>query len=157
MSLDRFVSAQDGVYPTALSEITAGRKESHWMWFIWPQVRSLGRSQRALHYGLNGLEEAKAYLAHPILGPRLVEISKAMLAHQDIPSEDILGPVDALKLRSCATLFRAVPGADPVFDALLGAFYGGTPVPRPNGSLPLRPRRNPAPAFRSWAGPGRPA
>lgn len=129
MSLDRFVAAQDRVYPTALSEIIAGRKESHWMWFIWPQLRSLGRSQRALHYGLEGLEEAGAYLAHPVLGPRLVEISNAILAHRDNPPEDILGPVDALKLRSCAALFRAVPRADPVFNALLSAFYGGTACP----------------------------
>jgi uncharacterized protein (DUF1810 family) len=125
MSLDRFVEAQEGSYATALSEIEAGRKRSHWMWYVWPQIRGLGHSPMAQHYGIADAEEARAYLAHPVLGPRLVEISRAMLAHKGRVAEDILGGIDALKLRSSATLFAAQPGADPVFGEILDAFYDG--------------------------------
>ena len=123
MSLDRFIEAQEDSYATALSEIEAGQKRSHWMWYVWPQLRGLGRSPMAQHYGIDGAEEARAYLAHPVLGPRLVEISRAMLAHRGRAPEDILGGIDALKLRSSATLFAAQPGADPVFDEIIEAFY----------------------------------
>lgn len=125
MSLDRFVEAQRGSYATALSEIRAGQKRSHWMWYIWPQLRGLGHSQMAQHYGIADAAEARAYLAHPTLGPRLVEISRAMLAHRGRAPEDILGGIDALKLRSSATLFAAQPGADPVFGEILEDFYDG--------------------------------
>ncbi|MGR3463875.1 DUF1810 domain-containing protein [Limimaricola sp.] len=125
MNLDRFIDAQKDSYATALSEIAAGRKRSHWMWYIWPQLRGLGRSPMAQQYGIADAEEARAYLAHPVLGPRLVEISRAMLAHRGRAPEDILGGIDALKLRSSATLFAAQPGADPVFAELLDAFYDG--------------------------------
>ena len=123
MSLARFIEAQEGSYATALSEIEAGRKRSHWMWYIWPQLRGLGHSPMAQHYGIAGAAEPRAYLAHPILGPRLVEISHAMLTHEGRAPEDILGGIDALKLRSSATLFAAQPGADPVFARLIEAFY----------------------------------
>lgn len=123
MSLDRFVEAQEGSYATALSEIEAGQKRSHWMWYIWPQLCGLGHSLMAQRYGIAGGAEARAYLAHPTLGPRLVEISRAMLAHQGRAPEDILGGIDALKLRSSATLFAAQPGADPVFGEILETFY----------------------------------
>ena len=125
MSLDRFVEAQEGSYATALSEIEAGRKRSHWMWYVWPQIRGLGHSPMAQHYGIADAKEARAYLDHPVLGPRLVEISRAMLAHKGRAPEDILGGIDALKLRSSATLFAAQPGADPVFGEILDAFYDG--------------------------------
>ncbi|EYD73284.1 DUF1810 domain-containing protein [Limimaricola hongkongensis] len=125
MSLDRFVNAQKDSYATALSEIETGRKRSHWMWYVWPQLRGLGRSPMAQHYGIADAQEARAYLAHPVLGPRLVEISRAMLAHRDRAPEEILGGIDALKLRSSATLFAAQPGTDPVFSKILDAFYDG--------------------------------
>ena len=101
MSLERFVEAQARVWPAPLEEIRAGRKESHWMWFVFPQLRGLGRSATAQHYGLADLDEAKEYLAHDVLAPRLIEISRAMLAHEGNTPETILGPVDAMKLRSC--------------------------------------------------------
>lgn len=125
MSLERFVEAQKDSYATALSEIEAGQKRSHWMWYIWPQLRGLGHSPIAQHYGIDGVEEARAYLAHPVLGPRLIEISRALLAHRGRTSEEILGGIDALKLRSSATLFAAQPDADPVFAALLDAYCDG--------------------------------
>ncbi|MDF0602599.1 DUF1810 domain-containing protein [Psychromarinibacter sp. C21-152] len=127
--LDRFVEAQVTTYPVALTEIEAGRKQSHWMWYIFPQLAGLGRSERARYYGLSGLAEARDYWAHPVLGARLDEISRALLAHAGTPPEAILGSVDALKLRSCATLFEvAAEGAGP-FAELLEAFYGGERCP----------------------------
>ncbi len=126
MSADvqRFVEAQVRVWPAALEEIRAGRKTSHWMWFVFPQLKCLGRSQTALYYGIEDLGEAEAYLAHPVLGPRLTEISEAVLHHSGIAPEVIMGPVDALKLRSSATLFEAAGGGS-VFATLLDKFYGG--------------------------------
>lgn len=126
MDLDRFIDAQARVWPAPLDELRAGRKVSHWMWFVFPQLRGLGRSATALHYGIADLDEARAYLADPVLGSRLREISAAMLLHKGTAPEIILGPVDALKLRSCMTLFR-VAGGDPVFSAVLDAFYDGRP------------------------------
>lgn len=126
LTLDRFVAAQARVWPAPLDEIRAGRKQSHWMWFVFPQLRGLGRSDLARFYGLTDAAEARAYAAHPLLGPRLLDISQALLAHRGTPAEAILGPVDALKLRSCMTLFAALPAADPVFDRVLEAFCGGT-------------------------------
>lgn len=125
MSLDRFVEAQDRIWPAPLREITAGRKVSHWMWFVFPQLAVLGRSGTAKFYGIEGLAEAKAYLAHPVLGARLEQAAQAMLRHRGRAAADILGPVDAMKLRSSMTLFEAVEGATPVFGEVLGAFYGG--------------------------------
>jgi len=125
--LSRFVDAQAQVWPAPLEEIRRGRKESHWMWFVFPQLRGLGRSQTAQYYGIEGREEARAYLDHPLLGPRLIETGQAMLAHAGTAPEVILGPVDARKLRSSATLFRVVGGKEGVFNGLLEAFYNGTP------------------------------
>lgn len=125
MSLDRFLSAQEGVIDTALAELRAGAKRSHWMWFVFPQLRGLGRSPTAQHFGIAGLDEATAYLAHSTLGPRLIAAAEAMLAHAGRAPDTILGPVDALKLRSCATLFAAVPDAPPVFQTILATFYEG--------------------------------
>ena len=123
--LQRFIRAQEKDYAIALSEIKAGRKRSHWMWYIFPQMKGLGFSQMAQHYGVKDLAEATAYLAHPVLGRRLVEIASAFL---QLPGNDatyIMGSPDDLKLRSSMTLFAMVPGADPVFDAVLKKFFDG--------------------------------
>lgn len=123
--LDRFVSAQERNYAQALEELRAGRKASHWMWFVFPQHVALGRSETARFYGIASAQEARAYLRHPILGPRLREASNALLSHAGASAEAIMGGIDALKLRSSMTLFEAVAD-DPVpFAALLDAFYDG--------------------------------
>ncbi len=130
--LDRFVAAQNQgrSYETALAELRRGRKTTHWIWWIFPQLAALGRSPTAKAYGIADLREATAYLAHPVLGPRLLEAARAMLAQAGTPAEAVLGGIDGLKLRSCATLFAAVPGAPPEFRAILNAFYDGEPDPR---------------------------
>lgn len=123
--LSRFHAVDAAIHARALAEVTAGRKESHWMWLVFPQLRGLGRSATALHYGLEP-REAAPFLADPLLGPRLVEISRALMAHAGRRrAEVILGPVDALKLRSSMTLFASVPGAAPVFAEVLEAFCDG--------------------------------
>ena len=128
--LDRFVSAQDagGTYQRALAELRAGRKTSHWMWFIFPQVAGLGLSHMAQRYAISGLAEARAYLAHPVLGPRLVDCAAAVADAGDGATADgILGPVDALKLRSSMTLFAAAAPDEAAFAAVLGRYYDGQP------------------------------
>jgi len=128
--LARFVSAQDGgVYERALAELRAGRKSSHWMWFVFPQVAGLGRSQLAQHYAIASLDEARAYLTHPVLGPRLVECAQALLSVTGRDAEQILGGVDALKLRSSMTLFAHADPDQPAFGAVLDRYYGGAPDP----------------------------
>ena len=133
--LDRFLAPQEQTFAAALSELRRGRKESHWMWWIFPQLAALGRSGAAKAYGIADLAEAKAYLAHPVLGPRLLEAARAMLAHRGRDPAAVLGGVDALKLRSCATLFAAVPGAPSEFRVLLDAFYGGEADPLTEAAL----------------------
>lgn len=129
--LTRFVVAQAPIYENALAELIAGRKRSHWMWFIFPQLAGLGRSATAQHYGLHSRDEAAAYLAHSLLGPRLTECTAAMLRHAATPAERILGEVDAMKFRSSMTLFDAAAGADvPVFAEALAVFYDGKRDPR---------------------------
>lgn len=126
--LDRFVEAQAGVYETALGELAAGRKRSHWMWFVFPQLTALGRSPTAVFYGLAGLDEARDYLAHPVLGGRLRDCVQAVLRHRDSTAHQILGSPDDAKLRSCLTLFEAAARetADrALFGSALDAFYGG--------------------------------
>lgn len=127
--LSRFVSAQQDVYERALAELNAGQKTSHWMWFIWPQLRELGRSETAKFYGIAGLVEAEAYLVHPVLGSRLIEISNAMASHTDREVSLVLGKVDAMKLRSSMTLFGAVQNAPPIFARILDQFYQGERCP----------------------------
>ena len=129
-NLQRFVDAQDGVYQTALAELKAGSKQSHWMWFIFPQLRGIGRSPTAEFYGISSLPEAQAYLGHPLLGPRLNECLEAILPWAGrLSARHILGDVDARKLCSSLTLFdQAEPNAR--FDAGLQAFFGGNPDER---------------------------
>lgn len=127
--VDRFLAPQEATHAQALRELTEGRKVTHWIWWEMPQLASLGRSPRAVEYGLSGLDEAAEYLAHPVLRARLVELCEALLRHRGRDVEAILGPVDAMKLRSMATLFAAVPGAPPVFREVLDAFHDGAPCP----------------------------
>ena len=130
--LERFVSAQDagGTYERALQELQRGRKESHWMWFVFPQLVGLGRSAMSERYAISSLDEARAYLAHPVLGARLVECAQAAAAAPPgYTAEDVFGPVDAIKLRSSITLFaRAAPGEES-FARVLDRWWGGTPDP----------------------------
>ena len=125
-TLDRFVAAQQDTYDIAQSELRQGIKQSHWMWFIFPQLRGLGRSEMSRHFGIANLDEAQRYLAHPLLGPRLVESARTVLAHRDLSARDIFGGVDAGKLRSSATLFAAVDGAPDVFERILHTFFDGS-------------------------------
>lgn len=124
-SLNRFLEAQEEMYATALQEIKHGEKESHWMWYIFPQLRGLGRSDMAYIYGINGIEEAKAYLEHPVLSARLIEISEALLEHPDEIIEDLIGDLDVVKLQSSMTLFASISEADSVFYKVLDCFYDG--------------------------------
>ena len=123
--LQRFGDAQAPVYPQVCAELRAGAKSSHWMWFVFPQLRELGRSPTARWYGIGSLEEARAYLQHPVLGPRLHACVQLLLAHTGRSALQILGSPDVLKLRSSLTLFaRAAPG-DAVFARALAQFYRG--------------------------------
>ena len=123
--LDRYLKAQAGDYETALREIRGGRKRSHWMWYIFPQLRGLGFSATAEYYGLRDLEEAKDYMEHPVLSARLVEISEALLELDTGDPGAVLGYPDDLKLRSCMTLFELAAPGQPVFARVLEKFYGG--------------------------------
>ena len=123
--LNRFLIAQERMYETALTEIKNGMKVSHWIWFIFPQLRGLGRSDMAYKYGINGIEEAKEYLAHPVLSARLTEISEALLVHKNKDIEYIMGGIDAMKLRSSMTLFALVSEENSVFHQVLDCFYDG--------------------------------
>ena len=125
--LARFVDAQQGVYETAIAEIRAGRKRSHWMWYVFPQVLGLGSSATAQHYGIRDAEEARAYLAHPVLGERLIECAEAICSVTGRSAREILGTPDDLKLRSCATLFAQVSPPGSVFDRVLRRYYDGQP------------------------------
>lgn len=125
--LDRFVQAQARDYAQALQELREGRKRTHWIWYVLPQLRDLGRSQMAREYGIADRAEATAYIAHPLLGRRLLECVEAVLGHAGRRPEDILGEVDALKFRSCLTLFAEVAPHEPCFRAALAAFYDGRP------------------------------
>lgn len=128
-TLDRFIAAQRTAYADALSEIRRGRKASHWMWFIFPQLRGLGRTETARFYGLTGIGEATSYLRHPVLGNRLAEISRALLQQPGRDALAIFGKPDDRKLRSCMTVFSKVAGADPVFREVLEAFFEGQDDP----------------------------
>ena len=128
--LARFVRAQNGVYEQALAELQRGRKESHWMWFIFPQIDGLGRSTTARQFAIKSKAEAKAYLEHPLLGPRLLKCCEALLNVQNASASEIFGFPDDLKLRSSATLFGAVAGPGSKFDRVLKRFFAGEPDPQ---------------------------
>jgi uncharacterized protein (DUF1810 family) len=129
--LDRFVKAQDshGTYGAAISELQRGHKVSHWMWFVFPQIAGLGTSPTSMLYAISGLDEARAYLAHPVLGPRLLEAAQVLLAGVTSSAEQIFGSVDAQKLRSCATLFLRAAPEEPLFRAMLDRFFDGVADP----------------------------
>jgi len=126
--LERFTGAQARIWPAPLDEIRAGRKQTHWMWFVFPQLRGLGRSAMAERYGIADIIEARAYLGHPVLGPRLTDMCRAMLDHAGTAPETVLGPVDARKLRSCATLFETA-GQGAECRRIIESFYAGAPCP----------------------------
>ncbi|TDT80423.1 uncharacterized protein (DUF1810 family) [Arthrobacter sp. AG258] len=129
--LERFVAAQDsgGTYRSALGELQLGNKTGHWMWFIFPQVAGLGQSATSRTYAISSLAEARAYLDHPVLGPRLLECALALTTHSGRSASDILGGIDTQKLRSSMTLFlRAAPG-ETVFKTVLAQFFDGEPDP----------------------------
>ena len=132
MDLDRFTTAQDdgGTYDRALAELRRGRKTSHWMWFVFPQLEGLGSSPTAQRYAVRGRAEAEAYLAHPVLGPRLREAAEVVRDAPGDNAEEVLGGVDALKLRSSMTLFAAVAPDEPAFGEVLDRWYDGEPDPR---------------------------
>ncbi|MDX3808137.1 DUF1810 domain-containing protein [Bosea thiooxidans] len=128
--LERFITAQESIYDRALAELLAGRKQTHWMWFVFPQLRGLGLSRTSLFYGLGPLDEARAYLAHPVLGGRLEACTQAVLAHEGRTAHAIFGSPDDLKLRSSITLFGRADGrTDGVYCAVLRGFFGGEADP----------------------------
>ena len=123
--IERFISAQQDTYARALEEIRSGRKQSHWMWFVFPQIRGLGFTDYNVYFGLKDLDEAREYLNDPVLGKRLVEISQAVLGLNGKTALEIFGKPDQRKLRSCMTLFSRIADADPVFGKVLQKYYGG--------------------------------
>lgn len=123
--LNRFVQAQQSDYDAALAEIRAGRKAAHWMWFIFPQFQGLGFSSLSQHFAIKSWEEARSYLTHPVLGPRLLECCEALMTIEGRTARQIFGSPDDAKLRSCATLFAQVSAPNPVFERLLKKYFGG--------------------------------
>jgi len=129
--LERFIEAQaNGVYTNALGELSAGRKVSHWMWFVFPQAAGLGFSPMSQRYAIGSLEETRAYLNHPVLGPRLMESAHAVLSHPDRTAREIMGSPDDVKLRSSMTLFALAAGSEQVFQQVLDTFFAGERDPR---------------------------
>ena len=127
--LARFVTAQDanGAYARALSELRAERKTGHWMWFVFPQIAGLGQSETSRRYAIASQAEAAAYLQHPLLGPRLIESARMLVASRALSATEILGPVDAQKLQSSMTLFMRAAPAEPTFARVLDRFFAGAP------------------------------
>lgn len=128
-NLERFILAQAPIMPVVLDELQQGRKRTHWIWFVFPQLAVLGRSATAKQYGLSGRDEARAYLAHPVLRARLIECAELMLAAGSDSITDILGTPDNMKFRSCMTLFAAADPKEPVFRQCLERFFDGEPDP----------------------------
>ena len=128
--LARFLREQVGMHDAAVRELRAGRKTGHWIWYELPQLAGLGRSSMSIRYAISGLDEARAYLAHPVLGPRLVECCEALLVNRGRDAVDILGSIDAVKVRSSMTLFHRADPAQPAFRRVLDAFYAGVADPR---------------------------
>ncbi|OJV20577.1 MAG: calpastatin [Dyadobacter sp. 50-39] len=127
--MQKFLDAQQHDFDSALAEIRNGRKQGHWMWYIFPQLKGLGRSSISIRYAIENLDEAARYLDHPILGPRLIQISEAILAVEGKSAYQIMGSPDDLKLRSCMTLFNLAPGTNPVFQSVLDKYFSGKPDP----------------------------
>jgi uncharacterized protein (DUF1810 family) len=129
--LQRFVDAQDrgDTYAQALAELRAGRKLSHWMWFVFPQRAGLGLSEMSRSYAIASPAEARAYVEHPVLGPRLVECAGALLGHEGRSAREIMGEIDAVKLRSSMTLFARAAPEQPVFEQVLGRYFDGEADP----------------------------
>jgi uncharacterized protein (DUF1810 family) len=127
VNLERFVTAQDsgGIYQQAVAELRTGRKTSHWMWFIFPQIAGLGRSAMAQAYAIDNLAEAQAYLAHPVLGPRLVECAELVASHRGVSAVQIFGGIDAIKLRSSMTLFAHADPDQEVFRQVIDQYFEG--------------------------------
>ncbi|MDF2432849.1 MAG: hypothetical protein JWP44_2480 [Mucilaginibacter sp.] len=125
-SLKRFVDAQETDYPVALAEIKNGRKRSHWMWYIFPQIQGLGFSETSRFYAIKDINEAQEYLKHPVLGSRLISICKALLQLESNNATAIFGSPDDVKLKSSMTLFAALPGTDPVFESVLEKYFDGS-------------------------------
>ena len=123
--LDRFLDAQRGDYAAALAEVRRGRKTSHWMWYIFPQIAGLGQSSTARYYSIRDLEEAREYYAHPVLGQRLREISGALLDLRGSDPVAVFGGIDSMKLKSSMTLFAVAAPDDPIFQQVLDKYYGG--------------------------------
>lgn len=123
--IDRYVLAQENIYQQALNEIKSGKKQSHWMWFVFPQIRGLGFTDYNIFYGIKDLDEAGEYLNHPLLGKRLIEISEALLFQDGKTAMEIFGRPDERKLRSCMTLFGQVENTSPIFQKVLQKFYQG--------------------------------
>jgi uncharacterized protein (DUF1810 family) len=124
-NLDRFAQAQAKDYASALAELRGGKKVTHWIWYVLPQLKGLGTSSRAAFYGIGSADEARAYLAHPVLGPRLTETVAAMNALRGLSAAQILGPVDAAKFRSCLTLYLSVDPGNAVFREALDKYFAG--------------------------------
>ena len=123
-NLERFITAQKAVFQTAIAELQQGRKESHWMWYIFPQIQGLGFTENSKYYAIKNLKEAGEFLNHRVLGPRLILISSVLLESPTNDAHRIFGSPDDLKLHSCMTLFAEVPDADPVFKKVLDKFFG---------------------------------
>ena len=128
-NLSRFLEAQDSVFVDVLSELRAGRKRTHWMWFVFPQIRGLGRSPMSERFAINSLQEAEAYLAHPILGPRLRECTQLVSAVEGRAISQIFGNPDDMKFRSCMTLFAGATSDNKIFQDALEKYFGGKPDP----------------------------
>jgi len=126
-SLERFISAQEQQYAAALAEIRRGKKQSHWIWYIFPQIAGLGYSETSRFYAITDVAEARAYLQHPVLGSRLKEISGALLHVKGKTANQIFGSPDDMKLQSSMTLFAALPNTDPVFQQVLDTYFDGAP------------------------------
>lgn len=125
--LNRFLEAQSMSYADAIAELRAGRKQSHWMWYVLPQISGLGRSSMAVRYSIPSLDEARGYLSHAVLGSRLIQCCEAVLAIEGRSAFEIMGSPDDLKLKSCATLFGSVSPKGSVFHRILDKYYGGEP------------------------------
>ena len=132
--MKKYIDAQEGSYERALLEIREGKKKTHWMWFIFPQIEGLGFSQNSKHYSIKNIEEAEEYLKHPVLGKRLIEISKELLKLKTNDSEEIFGFTDSLKLKSSMTLFSSLKNTDIVFEKVLEKFFNGE---RDEGTLEI--------------------